>query len=394
MSTSDLFVFAGEASGDLYGKELVRSLKKENKTLRIFGVAGPLMRQEGVETLLEMEEFQVIGFFDVLICLPKLIKKFYFLRREILKRNPSIALFIDYPGFCLRQERSLRKKGYQGTIVHAIAPTVWAWGKKRISLIEKNVDILLTLFPFEKELFPTSSLQVEYVGHPLEKKIPPQGRKKTGQKKFIGIFPGSRKKEILRNIPFQLDAIRHLFQKDPSLSFYISLAHPECSPLIFSLAADLKKELKEHLLFLSLDEKEQMMGKTLFAIAKSGTITLELALHEIPCIVIYAITALDLFLVRYLLRINLPHYCIVNILMKKEIFPELYGPNLTHKNLIFWAEEFLQKKDLLQEKVKECRTMRLHLTKENEPQDAAQAILSLSRKSKLSHFSCDKQTQR
>ena len=215
MSTSDLFVFAGEASGDLYGKELVRSLKKENKTLRIFGVAGPLMRQEGVETLLEMEEFQVIGFFDVLICLPKLIKKFYFLRREILKRNPSIALFIDYPGFCLRQERSLRKKGYQGTIVHAIAPTVWAWGKKRISLIEKNVDILLTLFPFEKELFPTSSLQVEYVGHPLEKKIPPQGRKKTGQKKFIGIFPGSRKKEILRNIPFQLDAIRHLFQKDP-----------------------------------------------------------------------------------------------------------------------------------------------------------------------------------
>ncbi len=377
---SDLFVFAGEASGDLYGKELLFELKKENPSLRFFGVAGPRMREVGVSILLPMEDFQVIGFFDVLFSLPSLLKKFFFLRREILKINPQIALFIDYPGFTLRLEKSLRKKGFSGTIVHAIAPTVWAWGKKRISLLEKNVNLLLTLFPFEKELFPKSSLRVEYVGHPLEKKIPPPIRQNPSLKKAIGIFPGSRKKEIVRNLPFQIDAIRHLFHIDPSLSFYISVAHPKYAPLIFSLAQDLKEEMQEHLIFSTPETQEKLIEETLFAIAKSGTITLELALHEIPTIVIYAIKPLDLFLVRYLLRINLPHYCIVNILMKQEIFPELYGPNLTQKNLFRLIREFLQKPEILETKKEQCRALRHHLAEENSLRNAAKLILTYFKK--------------
>lgn len=370
----DLFVFAGEVSGDLYGKELVKSLKQKNGSLQIFGVTGPLMRQEGVQTLLEMEEFQVMGFFDVIFHLPSLIKKFFFLRKEVLKKNPKIALFIDYPGFSLRLEKSLRKKGYKGKIIHAIAPTVWAWGRKRIFLLEKNVHLLLTLFPFEKEFFSKTSLRVEYVGHPLEKKIAPPQKKNT--KNFIGIFPGSRKKEIERNLPFQLDAIEHLFHKDPSLSFYISIAHQDFFPLISSLAHRSKSLLKDHLHYISFEKREEMMGKTLFAIAKSGTITLELALHEVPTIVIYAIKPWDLFLARYLLRINLPHYCIVNILMKKRIFPELYGPDLTKKNLTSWAEKFFEQKTILAKAIEECKKIRFHLTKEHAPQDGAGLILS------------------
>jgi lipid-A-disaccharide synthase len=371
-----IFVFAGENSGDLYGGELIASLKREDPSLHFFGVPGPHMREQGVDPLLKMEEFQVIGFFDVLIELPSLMKRFYLLRREILKRNPKIAIFIDYPGFSLRLERSLRKKGFQGKIVHAIAPTVWAWGKKRIEILEKNTHLLLTLFPFEKQFFHASSLRVEYVGHPLEKKIAAP-LQTASERPFIGIFPGSRKKEILRNLPFQIEAIRHLFARDPARFFFISIAHESWSSLIHSLTTDLKKELKDHLLFLPVHQVEGVLKTTLFAIAKSGTITLELALHEVPTIVIYAIKALDLFLAQKVLRIDLPHYCLVNILMKKRIFPELYGPNLTTENLCSCAEEFLLKKDLLLEKIKECQKLRDHLTKEHTPKPAAQAILSL-----------------
>ena len=153
MSPIDLFISSGEPSGDLQGSLLIEALLKERSSIRIGAVAGPRMRRLPIEPYFEMEQLSVMGFIDVIAAIPHLIRQFFQIRNKILELNPKAVVCIDYPGFHLRLEKSLRKKGYRGKLIHYISPTVWAWGKKRIPQMEKTLDLLLTIFPFEKKCF-------------------------------------------------------------------------------------------------------------------------------------------------------------------------------------------------------------------------------------------------
>jgi lipid-A-disaccharide synthase len=321
-----IFLSAGELSGDLYGAKLIEELLKIHPHLKIAAVAGPRMRDFPIETHFRTEDLLVMGFIDVLRSLPKLLKQFFAIRNRILQLNPKAVIFIDYPGLHLRLARSLRKKGYKGKIIHFICPTVWAWGKKRIPLMAKHLDLLLTLFPFEKQCFADTSLPVHYVGHPLIKAIPPNA---SPRKKIIALFPGSRKTEIERNLPLQLAVARRLQKIDPTLEIALSKTH-------FPLSIpDVR--------IFPLEQNYELMRTAHIALATSGTVTLELALHKTPTVVTFAVKPLDCFIVQKILRINLPFYCIVNIIAQKQIFPELFGPNLTEDQLFFWARELLQR---------------------------------------------------
>ncbi|MBU6446056.1 MAG: lipid-A-disaccharide synthase, partial [Verrucomicrobia bacterium] len=218
----DLFIATGEMSGDVNGAKLVEELLQLRPHLKIGAVAGPHMRKWPIQTFFQMESLKVMGFLDLLPALPKLIWMFYAIRRKILQLNPKAVVCIDYPGLHLRLERSLRKKGYTGKLIHFICPTVWAWGKKRIPLMAQNLDLLLTLFPFEKSCFTGTTLNVQYVGHPLA--LPIAQFKPAGQfsGKILGLFPGSRKTEIERNLPLQLKIARKLKEADPELQIAIS----------------------------------------------------------------------------------------------------------------------------------------------------------------------------
>lgn len=220
MNRPDLFVFAGEPSGDLHGEKVLAHLLQNNPHLIIMGVGGPKMRAHNMECILPMEAFEVMGFVDVFLALPKLIRQFHLLKRTILEKKPKKVLFIDYPGFNLRMARSLRKHGFEGKLCHYICPSVWAWGKKRIALMAKHLDLLLSILPFEKECFSSTSLPVKYVGHPLIQTIAshphlslPLSRKKL----ILGLFPGSRAKELLRNLKMQLNVAKKLLLEDPNL---------------------------------------------------------------------------------------------------------------------------------------------------------------------------------
>ena len=162
----DLFIFAGESSGDLLGSRLLSALYKHNPNLNIVGVGGPKMRAAGMECIMQTEAFEVMGFIDVFLALPSLIKKFYKVAKAILCSNPKAVLFIDYPGFNLALASYLRKKGYRNQLIHYVAPSVWAWGKKRIPKMAQTLDLLLTIFPFEATYFAHTPLAVHYVGHP------------------------------------------------------------------------------------------------------------------------------------------------------------------------------------------------------------------------------------
>lgn len=340
---ADIFIFAGEQSGDLHGEHLIRLLLQKNPHLKIIGVGGPRMRSvEGFQCTFPMEKFHVMGFIDVLLVLPKLIYQFYLIKKQILQAAPKKVLFIDYPDFNLRLAKSLKKSKFDGKIAHYICPSIWAWRKNRIYLMEKVLDTLFCILPFEKGYFKDSSLDVKYVGHPLIQRIEEYSYSPLSfpkEKKVVGIFPGSRKKEIDLNFPFQLDLMKTLAHQCPDLLFAISVSHSKFLPIIEEMVE--KAGLKGQVHMIDQNKNYDLMRLCDLAIAKSGTVTLELALHRVPTVVIYGIAPLDLFIARNLLKIRLPFYALPNIIYQNELFPEFFGPNLKKENLYNAVKYFL-----------------------------------------------------
>jgi lipid-A-disaccharide synthase len=320
----DLFMTACEPSADVHGAALVKALLTRDPTLQIRAVAGPRMRELPIHCVLPMERLSVMGFTDIVPALPRICKTFFHLRRTILQSSPKAVVTIDYPGFNLRLQKALNR-GYTGKQIHYICPTVWAWGKKRIQQMARTLDLGLAILPFEPACFAKTPLKMEYVGHPLTKAVMrhtpnPRFRESLAfspSDKILALFPGSRPKEVERNLPLMLDVAAELEKLDPSLETVIS------SPQINTY---------------------DLMQNAHLALAKSGTVALELALHKTPTVVQYAIKPFDVFLATKLCKINLPFYSLPNLLCQTPVFPELFGPNLTfdtllHQAKILWFEE-------------------------------------------------------
>ena len=371
----DLFVFAGEVSGDLHGEKLLKELYAQNPSLKIKGVGGPKMRAVGMECILPMEEFQVMGFIDILSSLPKLYKHFKLIKEEILKSAPKGLVTIDYPGFNLRMARALTKKNSPTKRIHYICPTVWAWGKGRIPKMERSLDHLLTILPFEPSLFDKETLSADYVGHPLVSRIKshsydPHWHKEYGLEKecqILSLFPGSREKEILRNLPLQVKVAKRLQKEHKELTLVLSCSDSAHHPLLETIGETLPIIRPEH--------SYELMRASHVAIATSGTVTLELALHQIPTVVTYAINPFDVFLAQTIFRINLPHYALPNILNKGELFPELFGPNLNESALYKKGHDFLQSEWVRSTCIEKCKQLHSLLGTKNASQEAARTIL-------------------
>lgn len=364
------YLIAGETSGDIYGGELIHALKSKNEYLRFHGVGGPHMTHAGLTALCPWQDFQVMGFSDVISAYPKLKRHAYSLAAHILQEQPKGVIFIDYPGFNLRLATLLRKKGFRGQLIQFIAPTVWAWKKGRIKTMAATLDLLLTIFPFENAYFNHTSLKTLYVGNPtvhLLNQVPfdPSWRKRANIPSDIplmALFPGSRPAEIKRNLPIQLQAAA-LFIK----------THQEFGVVIASHAVP-KDCLNERVWIIPQSDRFHLMHEADVALAKSGTVILELALKKCPTVVSYQLSALNYFLAKYIFRIQLPYYSLPNILLGESLFPEWYHMHLSPQKLAHSLEIQLQRKKYVSEKQKELMHM---LSPKNVPQEAAKAILNL-----------------
>ena len=363
---TDLFLLAAEPSADLQGAKLVEELLKQRPGIQIGAMAGPRMRTLPIEAHFQMESLQVMGFVDVVASLPKIARQFFAVREKILALQPKAVVCIDYPGFNLRLERSLRKKGYRGKLIHYVCPSVWAWGKKRIPLMEENLDLLLTLFPFEKECFSGSPLRVEYVGHPLTAAIHEEQREESN---LLALFPGSRATEIERNFPLQLRVAEELMKQDQSLEVAVSISHADREARIREIGKGFP------LKFVPPDKNYDLMKTCRLALATSGTATLELALHGTPALVNFAIRPLDVFLAQKIFRIQLPFYCIVNIIASKRVFPELFGPHLTPEKFISEAALLWFDRGRREECRRECGEVRKLLGEKAASEEAARLVL-------------------
>jgi lipid-A-disaccharide synthase len=316
----------------------MRAMRQREPHWEFFGVGGPEMIGQGLQVTLPMSDFQVFGFTDILSKLPRLWLQFRQTRELILQRQPDAVILVDYPGFNLRLARSLRKAGYQGKIIQLICPTVWAWGKGRIDTLAANDDLLLAIFPFEPPLFAHTGLQVKFIGHPLVEKVAQHAYVNDWRaqcqiapsSRTLALFPGSRPSEIRRLLPRQLQAARLLRAQDSELQVLISCADPDLEPAI-------KAEVQRAGLNAALVPKRftyELMTDCRTALAKSGTVTLELALHNVPTVVIYETSAVNTWIARYVIRLKLPYLCIVNILCGYSVFLEWIRRPFTAEDLV------------------------------------------------------------
>lgn len=383
--SKQIFIFAGEQSGDLHGSNLVKALQQQIPNIRFMGVGGPKMRILGVDCLLNMEDFELMGFSDILLSLPKQLKQFYKIRNAILTHRPPLVILIDYPGFNLKLATSLRKKGYTGKIIQYISPTVWAWGSGRIQTMASSLDLLLTILPFEPDCFKHTSLPVKYIGHPTVETISNHRYEENwlqnlGKEKFqeiIALFPGSRKGELLHNLPKQLEAAWLLKEANPHVRFAISCARQEFFMTINECVTKSRLKLDEDIFKVPPLYSYELMRDCKTAIAKSGTVTLELALHQKPTVVVYQLTKLNKFIAQYCLRLNLPHYCLVNILAKRTVFPELiangYTPQSLYKELSRLHPQGLDREEC----IASCLDLKSLLENKNASKEAAKEIEKL-----------------
>ena len=378
-----IFIFAGEKSGDQLGASLLRSLKAKQSTFKYFGVGGPLMVKEGLEIFLKTSQFEVMGFSEVLKNFIKIRRQFYLVLYAILEKKPQAVILIDYPGFNLRLAKKLREKGYTGKIIQYVCPTVWAWGKGRIKTLVSHYDLLLTLYPFEPDIFKETSLKTLYVGHPLAESIEKYNYNASFKDIFaiphdstlIALFPGSRKSEILKNLPEQLAAAAILKKQNASICFGICCAHESIFPIMQEFLKEHSLKINQDIFLLPPTQRYELMKNAKAAIAKSGTITLELALHKIPTVVYYKVSCTNRLIAKYILRLKMPYFCIVNILQQKQVFPEYIEKKITPKALALSTMDFLNQKDKEEACKEECEKICTQFFNNTAADKASQAIL-------------------
>ena len=337
-------IVAGESSGDLLGSHLIRSLKSSRSDLKFIGIAGPKMMKEGAVSFFSMEELSVRGYFEVFRKLFRLIKLRKKLLNQILNQKPDLFIGVDAPDFNFWIERQLKKKGIP--VIHYVSPSIWAWRGNRLRKIKKSVDHMLTIFPFEKNIYSKANIQATFVGHPLAEMIPLYSNKKKAQDKLkiikatkvIALLPGSRQGEVTWHAQLLIDSATEISKRIRDVKFLVPLPTRETYD-IFSktLFKNTHAELDIQLL---VGHASDAINAADLVIVASGTATLETALYKKPMIVIYKMSSISwqiLKRMRYLPFVSLP-----NILLNKFIVPELLQSDATSDNISSKAIEILK----------------------------------------------------
>ena len=337
-------IVAGESSGDLLGSHLIKSLKSARPDLKFIGIAGPKMMKEGAVSFFSMEELSVRGYFEVFRKLFHLIKLRKKLLNQILKEKPDLFIGVDAPDFNFWIEKQLKKKGV--TVIHYVSPSIWAWRGNRLRKIKKSIDHMLTIFPFEKNIYSKANIQATFVGHPLAELIPLYPNKKKAQNKLkiikatkvIALLPGSRQGEVKWHAQLLIDSATEISKKIRDVKFLAPLPTRETYD-IFSktLFKNTHAELDIQLL---IGHASDAINAADLVIVASGTATLETALYKKPMIVIYKMSSISwqiLKRMRYLPFVSLP-----NILLNKFLVPELLQSDATSENISSKAIEILK----------------------------------------------------
>ncbi|NBX02809.1 MAG: lipid-A-disaccharide synthase [Alphaproteobacteria bacterium] len=320
-----IYVIAGEASGDFLGGQLMAALKEDHPAeITFFGVGGPNMTTRGIASLFPYHELSMMGFIEILPYIFNLAARINRTVEDILAKKPDVVVTIDSPGFCFRVVEKLRKAGLQSKFVHYVAPTVWAYKPERALRCKKLFDHLLVLLPFEPPYFNDIGLPCTFVGHPIVAETEP-GNGAAFRKKYeiapevplFCLLPGSRRGEVLRHLPVFARAIGMLARQYPNLAIVVTVPK-HVLPFIAPYFANCPFRA---VILASNEDKKDAMAACDFAIVKSGTVALEVAMAGIPMVITYRVHPISAWMFR---RIRITKFAnLVNILLKREVIPEL-----------------------------------------------------------------------
>ena len=348
-----IFVLTGEPSGDKLASTAISELQKDYNDIEYLSVGGTNLKKIGIKSIFELKEITYLGFTSVLLNIFKIRKKINQTVNEILKFNPDILFSVDSPDFTLRVAEKVKKKNSKIKTVHYVAPQVWIWRKNRVKKIKKFIDHILLLFDFEKKYFDEEKIKNTFVGHPL---IENKDNNKNNinnliskDKKIISIFPGSRKSETGVLLPILIDFINMMNSKYSNYSF-IFHATDENKDRIIEYIKD--KNLKNIDVISEENLKKEILLNSVFAVCKSGTISLQVCNANVPSIIIYKLSFINFLIFKLL--INVKYANIINIINNKEVIPELLQGECNAKEIYNSVIYMLKNPNIGKKQLDEC----------------------------------------
>jgi lipid-A-disaccharide synthase len=325
---------AGEASGDTYGAQLVEALRRLAPDSAFFGMGGEKMRAAQCELLIDAKEVAVVGLAEVVTHLPGIYRRFHRFVAEAARRKPDAAVLIDFPEFNLRLARELHRLNIP--VFYFVSPQIWAWRSGRVKQIRKYVREMIVIFPFEQEFYRKHGVEVSYVGHPLaHTAVPEISRVEFATrfqldtaKEWIGLLPGSRRKEVRLSLPPMLQAAGLLRDQGNSYEYLLPVASTLDVAWVREQIASTPVKINVTL----TDNSRATLKHCRVAVVASGTATVEAALAGTPFVVVYRLARLTWLLGRRLVRLDT--FAMPNLIAGRRIVPELIQQNFTAENIL------------------------------------------------------------
>ena len=335
----NIFISAGEASGEHYGALLIDELNRLTKTqeheVRFFGLGGPRMAAAGLDRIARSEDVAVMGITEIVRHLPRIYSEFNKLKRSIRQRRPDVAILIDFPDIHFALAKEFHALNIP--VIFFVSPQLWAWKKHRIKLVQKYVDKMLVIFPFEEPFYRERNVNAEFVGHPLaDLPLPTITRLQfaaenslDASKTWIGLLPGSRLKEIRANLPEMLVASLQL--ATPQTQFILPIAPTLTPPQREELRQLIATHAPQLDLHLTIDARAALHHARASIVA-SGTATVEAALIGNPFVVVYRVSPLTYAIAKRV--VDVPHVAMANLIAGRRIVPELIQNDFTASNIV------------------------------------------------------------
>jgi len=348
-----IFILTGEPSGDKLASTVVAKLKTQNPNIEYLSVGGTNIKKLGIKSIFDLKEITYLGFTSILLNIFKIKKRINQTVDEIIKFNPDILFSVDSPDFTLRVAEKVKKINNNIKTIHYVAPQVWIWRKNRVKKIKKFIDHMLLLFDFEKKYFNDENIKNTFVGHPL---IENNTKGKTmidnlisTDKHIISIFPGSRKSETSVLMPILLNFIKLMNKKNFIYSFVFHATDENKEFIIHQV----KKANLENIDIVSDENiKLQILSNSIFAVSKSGTVSLQISSLNIPSIIIYKLNFINFMIFKFLVNVKFAN--IINIINNKEVIPELLQNECNAEEICRTVIYFLKKPELIKKQINEC----------------------------------------
>ncbi len=348
-----IFILTGEPSGDKLAAKVISKFKKNNPNVKYSCVGGTHLNSLGIKSIFDIKEITYIGFTSVILNIFKIKNKINKTVEEIIRFNPDILFSVDSPDFTLRVAEKVKKLNNKIITVHYVAPQVWVWREGRVKKFKKFLDHILLLFKFEKKYFDKENIPNTFVGHPL---LEEESKDKidlsniiSNDKKIISLFCGSRSSEVNLLLPILIDFINIMNTKFDTFTFFFHATDENKN----SISEKINNANLTNVEVISDENiKNQILNKSIFAVSKSGTISLEICNAKVPSIIIYKMNFLNFLIVKMLVKIKFAN--IINIINNKEIIPELIQKECNSKEIYNSVVYFLKNPELMKKQINEC----------------------------------------